>query len=113
MSHTVITTTTTTTRTSGDSVLNMGYTRTIPGMLKMGQMVSPAENITSNTEFTRDAFTPSHRDPLANVSFSNVRSPEDGQVHGLHQRINNVLYINESCKESITYFILMNHVNNQ
>ncbi|XP_030248733.1 CKLF-like MARVEL transmembrane domain-containing protein 7 isoform X1 [Sparus aurata] len=40
MSHTVITTTTTTTRTSGDSVLNMGYTRTIPGMLKMGQMVA-------------------------------------------------------------------------
>ncbi|XP_073341961.1 CKLF-like MARVEL transmembrane domain-containing protein 7 [Pagrus major] len=40
MSHTVITTSTTTTRTSGDSVLNMGFTRTIPGMLKLGQMVA-------------------------------------------------------------------------
>ncbi|KAG7458311.1 CKLF-like MARVEL transmembrane domain-containing protein 7 [Solea senegalensis] len=40
MSHTVITTTSTTTRTSGDSVLNMGYTRTIPGLLKMGQMLA-------------------------------------------------------------------------
>ncbi|KAE8289373.1 CKLF-like MARVEL transmembrane domain-containing protein 7 [Larimichthys crocea] len=40
MSHTVITTTTTTTRTSGDGVLNMGYTRTIPGLLKIGQMIA-------------------------------------------------------------------------
>ncbi|XP_035529101.1 CKLF-like MARVEL transmembrane domain-containing protein 7 [Morone saxatilis] len=39
MSHTVITTTTTT-RTSGDGVLNTGYTRTIPGLLKMGQMLA-------------------------------------------------------------------------
>ncbi|XP_070692040.1 CKLF-like MARVEL transmembrane domain-containing protein 7 [Pempheris klunzingeri] len=40
MSHTVITTTTTTTRTSGDGVLNTGYTRTIPGLMKIGQMVA-------------------------------------------------------------------------
>ncbi|XP_039973250.1 CKLF-like MARVEL transmembrane domain-containing protein 7 [Xiphias gladius] len=40
MSHTVITTTTTTTRTSGDGVFNMGYTRTIPGLLKIGQMLA-------------------------------------------------------------------------
>ncbi|XP_037639651.1 CKLF-like MARVEL transmembrane domain-containing protein 7 [Sebastes umbrosus] len=40
MSHTVITTTTTTTRTSGDGVLNMGYTRTIPGLLKIGQLLA-------------------------------------------------------------------------
>ncbi|KAM8827198.1 CKLF-like MARVEL transmembrane domain-containing protein 7 isoform 3-T3 [Synchiropus picturatus] len=39
MSHTVITTSTTTARTSGsDGCLNMGYTRTIPGLLKIGQM---------------------------------------------------------------------------
>lgn len=38
MSHTVITTTTTT-RTSGDGVLNTGYTRTTPGLLKIGQTV--------------------------------------------------------------------------
>ncbi|XP_041843498.1 CKLF-like MARVEL transmembrane domain-containing protein 7 [Melanotaenia boesemani] len=40
MSHTVVTTTTTTVRSSGDSVLNMGYTQTIPGLLKMGQLLS-------------------------------------------------------------------------
>ncbi|XP_069574542.1 CKLF-like MARVEL transmembrane domain-containing protein 7 [Brachyistius frenatus] len=40
MSHTVITTTTTTLRSSGDGVLNLGYTRTIPGLLKMGQMLA-------------------------------------------------------------------------
>ncbi|XP_044062806.1 CKLF-like MARVEL transmembrane domain-containing protein 7 [Siniperca chuatsi] len=40
MSHTVITTTTTTTRASGDGVVNMGYTRTIPGLLKTGQMLA-------------------------------------------------------------------------
>ncbi|XP_032364191.1 CKLF-like MARVEL transmembrane domain-containing protein 7 [Etheostoma spectabile] len=40
MSHTVITTTTTTTRTSADGVLNAGYTRTIPGLLKIGQMLA-------------------------------------------------------------------------
>lgn len=39
MSHTVITHSSTNTRTSGDGVLNMGYTRTIPGLLKMGQLV--------------------------------------------------------------------------
>ncbi|XP_062255662.1 CKLF-like MARVEL transmembrane domain-containing protein 7 [Platichthys flesus] len=39
MSHTVVTTTSTT-RTSGDSVFNAGYTRTIPGLLKMGQMLA-------------------------------------------------------------------------
>nr|XP_020473096.1 CKLF-like MARVEL transmembrane domain-containing protein 7 [Monopterus albus] len=39
MSHTVITTTTTT-RTFGDSVLNLGYNRTIPGLLKIGQMLA-------------------------------------------------------------------------
>ncbi|KAF1388546.1 hypothetical protein PFLUV_G00091400 [Perca fluviatilis] len=39
MSHTVITTTTTT-RTSADGVLNTGYTRTIPGLLKIGQMLA-------------------------------------------------------------------------
>ncbi|CAI5661481.1 CKLF-like MARVEL transmembrane domain-containing protein 7 [Oreochromis niloticus] len=39
MSHTVITTTTTT-RTSGESGLNLGYTRTIPGLLKIGQLIS-------------------------------------------------------------------------
>ncbi|KAM3615208.1 uncharacterized protein V6R79_024998 [Siganus canaliculatus] len=38
MSHTVITTTST--GTSGDRVLNLGYTRTIPGLLKIGQMVA-------------------------------------------------------------------------
>ncbi|KAM9352701.1 CKLF-like MARVEL transmembrane domain-containing protein 7 [Symphorus nematophorus] len=38
MSHTVITTTTT--RSSGDGLLNMGYTRTIPGLLKIGQMLA-------------------------------------------------------------------------
>ncbi|CAJ1061229.1 CKLF-like MARVEL transmembrane domain-containing protein 7 [Xyrichtys novacula] len=40
MSHTVITTTTTTTRTYGESGPNMGYTRTIPGLLKIGQMLA-------------------------------------------------------------------------
>ncbi|XP_047453576.1 CKLF-like MARVEL transmembrane domain-containing protein 7 [Mugil cephalus] len=40
MSHTVITTTTTTTRTSGDGFLNTGYTRTIPGLLKIGQTLA-------------------------------------------------------------------------
>ncbi|KAM9782558.1 CKLF-like MARVEL transmembrane domain-containing protein 7 [Neosynchiropus ocellatus] len=41
MSHTVITTSTTTTRTSGsDGCLNMGYTRTTPGLLKIGQMLA-------------------------------------------------------------------------
>ncbi|XP_040900517.1 CKLF-like MARVEL transmembrane domain-containing protein 7 [Toxotes jaculatrix] len=40
MSHTVITTTTTTTMTSGDGVLNTGYARTIPGLLKIGQMLA-------------------------------------------------------------------------
>lgn len=40
MSHTVITTTTTTTRTAGDGRLNLGYTRTIPGLLKIGQMLA-------------------------------------------------------------------------
>nr|XP_046256011.1 CKLF-like MARVEL transmembrane domain-containing protein 7 isoform X1 [Scatophagus argus] len=39
MSHTVITTTPSS-RTSGDGVLNVGYTRTIPGLLKMGQLVA-------------------------------------------------------------------------
>uniref|UniRef100_A0A673AWI2 CKLF-like MARVEL transmembrane domain containing 7 n=1 Tax=Sphaeramia orbicularis TaxID=375764 RepID=A0A673AWI2_9TELE len=39
MSHTVITTTTTTTRPS-DGVLNLGYTRTIPGLLKIGQILA-------------------------------------------------------------------------
>ncbi|XP_033496128.1 CKLF-like MARVEL transmembrane domain-containing protein 7 [Epinephelus lanceolatus] len=39
MSHTVITTTTTT-RTPGDGGLNMGYTRTIPGLMKIGQMLA-------------------------------------------------------------------------
>uniref|UniRef100_A0A3Q3C382 CKLF-like MARVEL transmembrane domain containing 7 n=1 Tax=Haplochromis burtoni TaxID=8153 RepID=A0A3Q3C382_HAPBU len=39
MSHTVITTTTTT-RTSGESGLNLGYTQTIPGLLKIGQLIS-------------------------------------------------------------------------
>ncbi|XP_026172829.1 CKLF-like MARVEL transmembrane domain-containing protein 7 [Mastacembelus armatus] len=39
MPHTVITTTTTT-RTSGDGVLDTGYTRTIPGLLKIGQMLA-------------------------------------------------------------------------
>ncbi|KAK5614891.1 hypothetical protein CRENBAI_010242 [Crenichthys baileyi] len=42
MSHTVMTTTTTTVRSSGDGVLNLGYSRTIPGLLKIGQLVSPA-----------------------------------------------------------------------
>lgn len=40
MSHTVVTTTTTTVRSPGDSVLNMGYTRTIPGLLKIGQTLA-------------------------------------------------------------------------
>uniref|UniRef100_A0A3P8UHA5 CKLF-like MARVEL transmembrane domain containing 7 n=1 Tax=Cynoglossus semilaevis TaxID=244447 RepID=A0A3P8UHA5_CYNSE len=40
MSHTVITNSSTNTRTSGDGVLNMGYTRTIPGLLKMGQLLA-------------------------------------------------------------------------
>lgn len=40
MSHTVITTTTTTTRTYGERGLNLGYTRTIPGLLKIGQMLA-------------------------------------------------------------------------
>ncbi|XP_038568306.1 CKLF-like MARVEL transmembrane domain-containing protein 7 [Micropterus salmoides] len=40
MSHTVVTTTTTTTRASGDGIVNMGYTRTIPGLLKIGQMLA-------------------------------------------------------------------------
>ncbi|XP_028254739.1 CKLF-like MARVEL transmembrane domain-containing protein 7 [Parambassis ranga] len=40
MSHTVITTTTTTVRGSGDSALNTDYVRTIPGMLKIGQMLA-------------------------------------------------------------------------
>ncbi|XP_042346059.1 CKLF-like MARVEL transmembrane domain-containing protein 7 [Plectropomus leopardus] len=39
MSHTVITTTTTT-RTSSDGGLNMGYTRTIPGLMKIGQILA-------------------------------------------------------------------------
>ncbi|KAI3360882.1 hypothetical protein L3Q82_012890 [Scortum barcoo] len=39
MSHTVITTTTTSGRTAGDGGLNAGYTRTIPGLLKIGQML--------------------------------------------------------------------------
>ncbi|KAM9309287.1 CKLF-like MARVEL transmembrane domain-containing protein 7 [Pholidichthys leucotaenia] len=39
MSHTVITPTTTI-RTSGDGFLNMGYTRTIPGLLKIGQLLA-------------------------------------------------------------------------
>lgn len=39
MSHTVITTTTTTPRT-GDGLLHLGYTRTIPGLLKIGQMLA-------------------------------------------------------------------------
>ncbi|MED6262010.1 hypothetical protein ATANTOWER_013250 [Ataeniobius toweri] len=40
MSHTVMTTTTTTVRSSGDGVLNLGYSRTIPGLLKIGQLLS-------------------------------------------------------------------------
>ncbi|XP_071766468.1 CKLF-like MARVEL transmembrane domain-containing protein 7 [Centroberyx gerrardi] len=40
MSHTVVTTTTTTTGTSSDGFLNLGYTRSIPGLLKIGQMVA-------------------------------------------------------------------------
>uniref|UniRef100_A0AAQ4RGL3 MARVEL domain-containing protein n=1 Tax=Gasterosteus aculeatus aculeatus TaxID=481459 RepID=A0AAQ4RGL3_GASAC len=40
MSHTVITSTTTAGRTSGDGALNLGYTRTIPGLLKLGQMLA-------------------------------------------------------------------------
>ncbi|XP_026228018.1 CKLF-like MARVEL transmembrane domain-containing protein 7 [Anabas testudineus] len=41
MSHTVITTTTvTSSRSSGDGVLNAGYTRTIPGLLKIGQILA-------------------------------------------------------------------------
>ncbi|XP_037532608.1 CKLF-like MARVEL transmembrane domain-containing protein 7 [Nematolebias whitei] len=40
MSHTVITTTTAGSRSCGDGVLNLGYTRTIPGVLKMGQLVA-------------------------------------------------------------------------
>ncbi|KAF3692463.1 CKLF-like MARVEL transmembrane domain-containing protein 7 [Channa argus] len=41
MSQTVITTTTlTTSRKSCDGVLNMGYTRTIPGLLKIGQILA-------------------------------------------------------------------------
>uniref|UniRef100_A0A665T681 CKLF-like MARVEL transmembrane domain containing 7 n=1 Tax=Echeneis naucrates TaxID=173247 RepID=A0A665T681_ECHNA len=42
MSHTVISTTTTTrTRTAGDGFsLNSGYSRTIPGLLKIGQMLA-------------------------------------------------------------------------
>uniref|UniRef100_A0A3Q3WH86 MARVEL domain-containing protein n=1 Tax=Mola mola TaxID=94237 RepID=A0A3Q3WH86_MOLML len=40
MSHTVITTTTTSSRTSGDGLLNLGYIRTVPGLLKMGQTVA-------------------------------------------------------------------------
>ncbi|XP_012716039.1 CKLF-like MARVEL transmembrane domain-containing protein 7 [Fundulus heteroclitus] len=39
MSHTVITTSSTG-RSSGDSVLNLGYSRTIPGLLKIGQLLS-------------------------------------------------------------------------
>ncbi|XP_072249602.1 CKLF-like MARVEL transmembrane domain-containing protein 7 [Leuresthes tenuis] len=39
MSHTVVTTTTTV-RSSGDGLLNMGYTHTIPGLLKMGQLLA-------------------------------------------------------------------------
>ncbi|XP_029928724.1 CKLF-like MARVEL transmembrane domain-containing protein 7 [Myripristis murdjan] len=42
MSHTVITTTTTTTTTSGgsDGLLNLGYTRSVPGLLKIAQLVA-------------------------------------------------------------------------
>ncbi|XP_013855773.1 CKLF-like MARVEL transmembrane domain-containing protein 7 [Austrofundulus limnaeus] len=40
MSHSVITTTPTGGRSSEDGVLNLGYTRTIPGVLKLGQLVS-------------------------------------------------------------------------
>ncbi|XP_037836123.1 CKLF-like MARVEL transmembrane domain-containing protein 7 [Kryptolebias marmoratus] len=38
MSHSVITASAG--RSSGDRVLNLGYTRTIPGVLKMGQLVA-------------------------------------------------------------------------
>ncbi|KAL6109863.1 cmtm7 [Pungitius sinensis] len=40
MSHTVITSTSPAGRTSGDGALNLGYTRTIPGLLKLGQMLA-------------------------------------------------------------------------
>uniref|UniRef100_A0A1A7WD55 CKLF-like MARVEL transmembrane domain containing 7 n=1 Tax=Iconisemion striatum TaxID=60296 RepID=A0A1A7WD55_9TELE len=39
MSHTVITTTASS-RSSGDGVLNPGYARTIPGLLKIGQLLA-------------------------------------------------------------------------
>uniref|UniRef100_H3C3Q6 CKLF-like MARVEL transmembrane domain containing 7 n=1 Tax=Tetraodon nigroviridis TaxID=99883 RepID=H3C3Q6_TETNG len=38
MQHTVITTTSS--RSSGDGIVNVGYTRTIPGLLKLGQIVA-------------------------------------------------------------------------
>ncbi|KAM7382808.1 hypothetical protein PAMP_002515 [Pampus punctatissimus] len=40
MPHTVVTTTTTSRTTSSEGGLNMGYIRTVPGMLKMGQMLA-------------------------------------------------------------------------
>ncbi|KAM3873548.1 CKLF-like MARVEL transmembrane domain-containing protein 7 [Diretmus argenteus] len=41
MSHTVVTTTTTTTTSNSDGgFLNLGYTRSVPGLLKIAQMVA-------------------------------------------------------------------------
>ncbi|XP_029959305.1 CKLF-like MARVEL transmembrane domain-containing protein 7 [Salarias fasciatus] len=40
MSHTVVASSSGTVRSSGDSGLNMGYTRTIPGLLKIGQTLA-------------------------------------------------------------------------
>ncbi|KAM4735432.1 CKLF-like MARVEL transmembrane domain-containing protein 7 [Anableps anableps] len=40
MSHTVITTATPGGRSSGDGGLSLGYSRTIPGLLKIGQLLS-------------------------------------------------------------------------
>ncbi|XP_035247680.1 CKLF-like MARVEL transmembrane domain-containing protein 7 [Anguilla rostrata] len=39
MSHTVVTTTTTTTSTSDGGILNIGYARTVQGLLKIAQVV--------------------------------------------------------------------------
>uniref|UniRef100_A0A4W5PCY2 CKLF-like MARVEL transmembrane domain containing 7 n=1 Tax=Hucho hucho TaxID=62062 RepID=A0A4W5PCY2_9TELE len=40
MSHTVVTTTTTTTSSSGEGFLNLGYTRSVQGLLKIAQVVA-------------------------------------------------------------------------
>ncbi|XP_021473523.2 CKLF-like MARVEL transmembrane domain-containing protein 7 [Oncorhynchus mykiss] len=40
MSHTVVTTTTTTRSSSGEGFLNLGYTRSVQGLLKIAQVVA-------------------------------------------------------------------------